>query len=231
MPVVGFLDSGSAEFYPDRVAAFRQGLKEVEYVATVLGDPGCERLSIVMHKMRFKMAEPRKQRLTAEQASAVRRMAHKMKLPSIALAQALQFDCKLPQKDVIGEWVPLSEPGASDVIHKGLKWVRGLRWNTIDENLILRLGRVEFDLKLAPMVLEELTTWGERPTDGRPIIVREVDGFPYASHEFRRQWRQIARAAGMPDTVYNMDSRAPPRLDRVSPAYRHLRRQETESTR
>jgi putative ABC transport system substrate-binding protein len=32
MPVVGFLDSGSAEFYPDRVAAFRQGLKEVEYV-------------------------------------------------------------------------------------------------------------------------------------------------------------------------------------------------------
>jgi len=32
MPLVGFLDSGSAELYPDRVAAFRQGLKEVGYV-------------------------------------------------------------------------------------------------------------------------------------------------------------------------------------------------------
>jgi putative ABC transport system substrate-binding protein len=32
MPVIGFLDSGSSEFYPDRVAAFRQGLKEVGYV-------------------------------------------------------------------------------------------------------------------------------------------------------------------------------------------------------
>src|SRR5438876_6693298 len=31
MPVVGFLDSGAAEFYPDRLAAFRQGLKEVGY--------------------------------------------------------------------------------------------------------------------------------------------------------------------------------------------------------
>src|SRR5215831_7898357 len=32
MPVIGFLDSGSPGDYPDRVAAFRQGLKEVGYV-------------------------------------------------------------------------------------------------------------------------------------------------------------------------------------------------------
>jgi putative ABC transport system substrate-binding protein len=32
MPVIGFLDSGSPGDYPDRVAAFRQGLKEVAYV-------------------------------------------------------------------------------------------------------------------------------------------------------------------------------------------------------
>jgi len=30
--VIGFLDSGSPGDYPDRVAAFRQGLKEVGYV-------------------------------------------------------------------------------------------------------------------------------------------------------------------------------------------------------
>src|SRR5262249_26796308 len=32
MPVIGFLDSGSPAAYPDRVAAFRQGLKELGYV-------------------------------------------------------------------------------------------------------------------------------------------------------------------------------------------------------
>src|SRR5215831_16538802 len=32
MPVVGFLDSGALGDYPDRVAAFRQGLKDVGYV-------------------------------------------------------------------------------------------------------------------------------------------------------------------------------------------------------
>src|SRR5262245_59962771 len=32
IPVIGFLDSGAAEFSPDRLAAFRQGLSEVGYV-------------------------------------------------------------------------------------------------------------------------------------------------------------------------------------------------------
>src|SRR5262249_10710176 len=32
LPVIGFLDSGSPGHYPDRVAAFRQGLKDVGYV-------------------------------------------------------------------------------------------------------------------------------------------------------------------------------------------------------
>ena len=32
MPLVGFLDSGSADWYPDRVAAFRHGLKEVGFI-------------------------------------------------------------------------------------------------------------------------------------------------------------------------------------------------------
>jgi putative tryptophan/tyrosine transport system substrate-binding protein len=32
MPVIGFFDSGAAEFNPDRLAAFRRGLAEVGYV-------------------------------------------------------------------------------------------------------------------------------------------------------------------------------------------------------
>jgi hypothetical protein len=82
--------------------------------------------------------------------------------PSIGLAQALQFELLLVQKDVIGEWVPVGEPGKSDAVVGNQKWLRGLRWSDIDENLILRHkvgsgGReIEVDLRTAPMVLEML---------------------------------------------------------------------------
>lgn len=64
----------------------------IGFGATFLEDAECERLKGILHSMRFKMASSRKERLTAEQANAIRAMAHKMGRPSIALAQALQFD-------------------------------------------------------------------------------------------------------------------------------------------
>jgi hypothetical protein len=47
-------------------------------------------------------------------------------MPSIQLAQALQFELCLRQKDVIGEWVPVAEPGMSSVTYHGRKWLCGL---------------------------------------------------------------------------------------------------------
>jgi hypothetical protein len=203
--------------------------------ATVLGDSECERLSVVMHKMRFKMSKPRKERLTAEQATAVRAMAHKMGMHSIALAQALQFELGLGQKDVIGEWVPASEPGMSDVTDGNEKWFRGLRWSEIDQNLILRHrktggGEIRANLRAAPMVMEELARFGDPLPASGPMIIREGEGLPYASHQFRRQWRMVANAAGVPDEVYNMDSR-PRRADRRASPDVEVSRQDAQSAR
>jgi hypothetical protein len=181
--------------------------------ATILEGEECERLSSVLHKMRFKMGQPRNERITADQASAVRAMAHTMGLHSLALAQAFQFECILRQKDVIGEWVPITEPGVSDVIAGNAKWLRGLRWEEIDGGLILRhvtskRGKpIEAPLTSAPMVLEEFKRIGTLPNSG-PVIVSETTGIPWTAHEFRRQWRKVARACGIPDKVFNMDSRA-----------------------
>jgi hypothetical protein len=48
------------------------------------------------------------------------------------------------------------------------------------------------------------------PTDRRvgPFIIDENSGRPYAMHAYTREWRVIARAAGIPDQVWNMDARA-----------------------
>jgi flagellar biosynthesis regulator FlaF len=40
------------------------------------------------------------------------------------------------------------------------------------------------------------------------VIVSEVTHLPYTDHEFRRLWRMIARECGVPDNVFNMDSRS-----------------------
>jgi len=183
----------------------------------VLKDRECERLAFAMHRMRFKMGDPRKERLTAAQANAVRAKAREMGFPSIALAQAIQFETPLGQKDVIGEWVPISEQGEpSDVINGELKWLRGLRWSAIDQDWILRgppsrrgEDNLEIDLRKTRMIRDELMAqFGEAlPTDSRPVIVSEYTELPYTAHEFRRRWRIIARAADVPDRVYNMDSR------------------------
>lgn len=181
--------------------------------STILEDAECQRIGGALSQMRFVQARPRTERLTAEHAIAVREMAHKCGVHSVALAQAFQFDCMLRQKDVIGEWMPQAEPGLSDVLAGNDKWVKGIRWEEIDGDMILRhvtskrKKLIEVDLKLCPMVIEELNRLGERGTHG-PIIICEWTLRPWDIHAFRNKWRKIARLAGVPDIVRNMDSRA-----------------------
>jgi hypothetical protein len=183
----------------------------INFGAKVLHDKECERLAGAI--MRIKTNDPpsNKTRITEAQANAVRAVAHRKGRPSIALAQALQFDCKLPQKDVIGEWVPLSENGSSDIIAFDKKWVAGIRWNEIDSNLVLthsasRNGKeIRLDLRKYSMVMDELNKIGTLPTTG-PVIRSEASGDPWITGEFRRWWRKCARAAGIPDNVNNGDS-------------------------
>jgi len=180
--------------------------------SAVLNDDDCRRLSSILHNVRIPKPQIVAEPLTAAHARAIRAKAHEMKHPSIALAQAFQFDLRLKQTDVIGEWIPLSEPGVSEVISdsKG-KWIRGLRWEEIDANLTLRhitslwQEEVVFNLKNAPMVMEELAKIGDRPTRG-PVIICEGPNLPWSQAEYRRWWRKVADAAGIPKTVKNMNS-------------------------
>lgn len=106
--------------------------------------------------------------------------------------------------DAIGLWVPLDEPGQTDVVNEArrMKWLYGLRWSNIDDNRILRRTRsrtgepVELDLGKCSLVLEELKRLSASDTDG-PVIISETTGRPYFTHQFRRVWREVADAAGL----------------------------------
>ena len=185
---------------------------------------GCKEASESLSGMRFRNPKKRTVFMTAEQAIAIRREAHKQGRPSIALAQALMFDLMFRQKDVIGETIPNTEPGLSEVIFGDrAKWLYGMHWSEIDESLILRhrlskslkgrdaildptAGKLEeYDLKVYPMVMEEIQH--VKDLTG-PVVIREETGLPWDHKSFSRAWRKIARLAGVPDEVQNRDSRA-----------------------
>lgn len=184
----------------------------VVFGAAVLKDERFDRLSFVLHRMKFKAPVARNEQLSAEQAAAIIKKANDIGLPSLALAQCLQFYCPLRQKDVIGEWVPVTEPDTSDVVDGKTKWLRGLRWEEIDENLILRHvtskeGKpVEVSLRKFPIIMEQIARMGRQKIGA--VIISEFSGLPWRGVEFRRHWRKIARLCNIPDEIKNRDSGA-----------------------
>jgi hypothetical protein len=182
--------------------------------ARALKDTGCMPVYVELRGLKFKASKRVEQRrMTEEEAKLIVGWAHRHGRDSIALAQAFQFECNLSQLDVIGQWVPQREPGVSDVTFDNRKWLRGIRWNQIDENLILRhtLSQtnksVELNLRNAPLVMAELERMERRPSTSRPIVIDEDTQRPYDTYKFRRLWRTMATRAGVPKGVFNMDSR------------------------
>jgi hypothetical protein len=178
--------------------------------ATTLNDDACIRLSALISNMRFAPQKKKIERLTIDQSRAVRATAREhFGWQSISLAQAIQYELPMMgQVDIIGEWVPLSEPGPDDVRNDDEKWVGGIRWSDIDENMIFRPTitsnrrnqRAEFDLKRFYSILEEINRVPPWQRKG-PMIVCETTGLPWSGNEFRRKWRKVADKAGLPKNV------------------------------
>ena len=178
-----------------------------------LGHEDCFRADTILSKIRFKAPPARTSVMTIEHVNALRTAAHFEGFPSIALATVLQFELALRQKDVVGEWEPRDETDDGGITYRDKRWVNGLVWSDIDDDLILRKVHtktgfaVEHDLKLHPAVLQEI----DRVPAGKrvgPIIISEATGVPYKNRKFTERWRKVADKAGLPKHVWNMDARA-----------------------
>jgi len=203
----GRADESGALANPRRAYGCVQMLRIVMKYGKGLRNAACRELSGILTDTRFAAPKGRKQAVSAGQANAFIVNAHDLGAPSMARSVALQFGCALRQKDVIGEWIKTPD---------GERWTSGLLWGEhIKADWTLRKPTsktnfseiAEFDLRLLPMVMVEL----ERvPATSRigPVILDERTGKPYRQREFARRFREVARAAGIPDDVWNMDARA-----------------------
>jgi hypothetical protein len=176
-------------------------------------DPRCATLCGALRAIHFPHGNKTVQRINRAQVDAIRAAAHKMKWPSLALAQAFQFDLKLYDGQIIGEWVPLTEPGESAIQSRTIvwrwgtkrsrpaKWLRGLQWSQIDEDHTLRHevnGKtVKIDLRRHPGIMAELKKLTPLPKSG-PLIVYEKTGSPYTDAQYRWLWRRVATRPALP---------------------------------
>ncbi|MGM4911494.1 integrase [Rhizobium sp. 768_B6_N1_8] len=180
----------------------------------------CIELREVLKAASRKLPNPKRREVVimADQVIALREAAHAAGRPSSALAYALVYETTLRLWDVIGQWVPLDSAGVSDVINHrtGNKWF-GLRWDDIDEHMVLRYVpsktsmktglAVAYPLHKAQMVMEELAHWPAEKRTG-PVIVYEMNGRPYLSEVFSSMWSKDRKAASLPGNIWARDLRA-----------------------
>jgi hypothetical protein len=177
--------------------------------------PGCTEFKATFEDIKFKAPAPRQEAPTAAEIIGARSVAHKLGHNAAALAYALQFEASLRQWDVIGEWIPLSDPRPSAIIDGGKKWI-GPTWSQIDEDMVLRVtpgktegsskARVVLDLKAYPMVVEDVAMVDPGGRNG-PLIVNPRTRLPYRHEYFRVLW-PCATQAGIASSVWNRDLRA-----------------------
>jgi hypothetical protein len=124
----------------------------------------------------------------------------------------------LRQMDIIGEWAPASvnrklptDIAVLDRVHEVwtgfFTWERiaGWRWHMKTSKSKYK-SKAHFDLTKYDLLLPLLEAVPYEARTG--AIVKGEKGLPVRQAMYARWWRQIARAAGIPDEVWNMDARA-----------------------
>lgn len=201
----------------DAVAVFRMVLR----FGFALGFEECGRLDEKLATQRFEKSAAREQEMTFAQAATFVRKALEMgkagvipweRARSMAIGVAAQFDLLLRQKDIIGEWLP-AKPGVAGAVYDdaGEMWLGRFRWDNVPGwKLRLKTSKtrsaIEFDLQNYSLLFPLLESV---PLHGRTgAIVKGERDLPVRERSYRKWFRQIARAAGIPDDVWSMDSRA-----------------------
>jgi hypothetical protein len=173
---------------------------------------GCSQAREILSLIRFATPEPRRVKMEYAHAKAICEKAIELGRPSIAVTQAIQWDTALRRIHVIGEWLPVEEGDTGGIIRGKTKW-RGLTAADISADKVLTVAvtskgkaATRHDLTSCPLVMEVLKA-AQLPSVG-PLIVSEKTGLPYRENYYAQDWREIAKAAEVPQDVWSMDSRA-----------------------
>jgi hypothetical protein len=207
----------------DGVAMFRT----VIYFLAALRFADCKQLASELERVRFEKGGAREQELTYRHAAAFIKTAMAFErdgiMPpgralSVAIGTIAQFELLLRQMDIIGEWAAADATrklpaGIATLDLAGERWagfftwenIAGWRWRMKTSKSKYR-SAADFDLTKYTLLFPLLEAVPLEQRTG--AVVMGAKGLPVRRDMYARWFRQIARAAGIPDEVWNMDARA-----------------------
>lgn len=173
---------------------------------------GCANAREILSLIRFKAPKSRTILLEYAHALAICEKAIELGRPSIALTQAIQWDTALRRIHIIGEWLPLEDGDEGGIVRGRTKW-RGPTAADITADMVFTPPytseskvATKHDLMVCPLVMKVLEKV-KLPKMG-PLIINEDTGAPWRDNYYSREWRRIAKKAGVPDHVRSMDTRS-----------------------
>lgn len=181
-------------------------LRIVAGYGVMLQIPGAMNVKAILGEMRFRSPAPRTVAPTEEQINAVIAAADAAGEHGFALGLSLQWWLSLRAVDVRGQH-----------LGKEKRWADGLTWDMVDlDRLVIRKTpsktarsapeEIEWDLSLLPEIVDRLKAI---PKDRRvgPVVTKR-DGTPYTRRGWADRFAAHREAAGVPDIVKAMDTRA-----------------------
>lgn len=202
-------------------------LREILRFGAALRYADCKQLIGELANVKFEKAAAREKELTFAYVTAFIAKAIELEenqaLPAgrglyMAIGVAAQFELLVRQRDVIGEWTPNDKlhrlpEGIGRLEHKGETWsgyftwesVPGWRWRMKTSKSKYR-APADFDLQRYSLLFPLLERVPH--VDRTGAIVKGEHDLPIRRRSYGNWFRDIARAAGIPDDVWNMDSRA-----------------------
>lgn len=178
-----------------------------------IGTKGADQLRAILTAMRFKKSGARTVAPTYAQVDAIVTNALEMGFRSIAIATLAQYELIERRAHIIGQW-------------RGDEWSRGWVWDghvmidgkprrigvTPDWNITYYQTKKGANLRAFSLVAVQrlLGLMQETPKGQRhgAVIVCETTGQPWEKRRYQEKFREIARAAGVPDEVLSMDMRS-----------------------
>jgi hypothetical protein len=205
----------------DRAHDAVQMLRQAVSFGAGVGFKDCAAAIERIKKHRFERGAGRNQEMTRAYVGAFLSKASEMAESGVIAAEralfmsigvCAQFELGLRQGDVVGKWVPavLDTPHAV-YDAAGEMWVGQFRWDNIPGwRFRLRTSKNKspsgYLLTEYPLLFSFLDRMPNAERTG--AIVKGEHGLPVRARSYRKWYRQIARAADIPDAVWNMDARA-----------------------
>lgn len=198
-------ENGRSDHY---IKAMFTMLRIIAGYGVALQVPGAMAVKAILGEIRFRSPKPRSVAPTEDQINAVIAAADAVGEHGFALGLSLQWWLSLRAVDVRGQHL-----GKGD----GKRWADGLTWDMVDlDAMTIRKTpsktarsapeEIIWDLSLLPDIVERLSAI---PKDRRigPVVTMK-NGKPYTRRGWADRFAVHRKAAGVPDIVKAMDTRA-----------------------